>query len=337
MKKTKIIIPALGMLLLSTAASVTGTVAWFSSNNKVTLNGMQVKTKVSSNLQIAATNSETSFRNSLTQGRSALLEPVSSTNGATFFYHATNNNLDGNGKPIDAVYTQYNENVALANSNANKQNVDYAFNTNYGISGTGDESGADAQAKWVSKVTADNMSGMVAPAYGYVDYDFYLKATSSEANSKLNLSKLNLMYENAAIPALNNDKAWRVGVFFEEVTQGASGNVAGTDATEMATARSIMTLSGATNYTSGNAVTSTTALGTVTYNAAPTLSSAINAGVTKYFHVVARLWLEGEDSTCKNDTYLTLTSSWALELEFQLSPTAPVAANITSETTIFVA
>jgi hypothetical protein len=31
MKKSKIIIPALGMLLLSTAASVTGTVAWFSS------------------------------------------------------------------------------------------------------------------------------------------------------------------------------------------------------------------------------------------------------------------------------------------------------------------
>ena len=31
MKKTKIIIPALGMLLLSTAASVTGTVAWFTS------------------------------------------------------------------------------------------------------------------------------------------------------------------------------------------------------------------------------------------------------------------------------------------------------------------
>lgn len=42
MKKTKIIIPAIGMLLLSTAASITGTVAWFSMNASVTATGMQV-------------------------------------------------------------------------------------------------------------------------------------------------------------------------------------------------------------------------------------------------------------------------------------------------------
>lgn len=45
MKKTKIIIPAIGMLLLSTAASITGTVAWFSMNTTVTATGMQVKAK----------------------------------------------------------------------------------------------------------------------------------------------------------------------------------------------------------------------------------------------------------------------------------------------------
>ena len=43
MKKTKVIIPALGILLLSTAASVTGTVAWFSSNASVDATGMTVK------------------------------------------------------------------------------------------------------------------------------------------------------------------------------------------------------------------------------------------------------------------------------------------------------
>ena len=43
MKKTKVIIPALGMLLLSTAASVTGTVAWFAANASVTATGMQLK------------------------------------------------------------------------------------------------------------------------------------------------------------------------------------------------------------------------------------------------------------------------------------------------------
>ena len=45
MKKTKIIIPALGVLLLSTAASVTGTVAWFSMNKTVTATGMSVTAK----------------------------------------------------------------------------------------------------------------------------------------------------------------------------------------------------------------------------------------------------------------------------------------------------
>ena len=48
MKKTKIIIPALGLLLLSTAASVTGTVAWFAANASVTANGMQITAKTES-------------------------------------------------------------------------------------------------------------------------------------------------------------------------------------------------------------------------------------------------------------------------------------------------
>jgi len=45
MKKTKIIIPAIGMLLLSTAASITGTVAWFSMNTTVAATGMTIKAK----------------------------------------------------------------------------------------------------------------------------------------------------------------------------------------------------------------------------------------------------------------------------------------------------
>ena len=52
MKKTKVIIPALGILLLSTAASVTGTVAWFTTNNSVTASTMTVKAVVTGNLFI---------------------------------------------------------------------------------------------------------------------------------------------------------------------------------------------------------------------------------------------------------------------------------------------
>ena len=57
MKKTKIIIPALGMLLLSTAASVTGTVAWFAANASVQASGMYIQAKSDSSFLIIGTSS----------------------------------------------------------------------------------------------------------------------------------------------------------------------------------------------------------------------------------------------------------------------------------------
>ena len=54
MKKTKIIVPALGMLLLSTAASVTGTVAWFAANTTVSATAIQVKAKAEGGIAIGA-------------------------------------------------------------------------------------------------------------------------------------------------------------------------------------------------------------------------------------------------------------------------------------------
>ncbi len=45
MKKTKILVPAMGMLILSTAASITGTVAWFATNASVNATNMQVIVK----------------------------------------------------------------------------------------------------------------------------------------------------------------------------------------------------------------------------------------------------------------------------------------------------
>ena len=61
MKKTKIIIPTLGLLLLSTAASVSSTVAWFSMNKSVTANGLQITAKSDDTfLLISKTNSTAS-------------------------------------------------------------------------------------------------------------------------------------------------------------------------------------------------------------------------------------------------------------------------------------
>ena len=53
MKKTKIIIPALGVMLLSTAASVTGTVAWFSMNSFVNATNMNILAKAEEGIVIS--------------------------------------------------------------------------------------------------------------------------------------------------------------------------------------------------------------------------------------------------------------------------------------------
>ena len=53
MKKSKIIIPALAMLVMSTAATVTGTVAWFSMNKTVTAEGMMVRANGSGSIIIS--------------------------------------------------------------------------------------------------------------------------------------------------------------------------------------------------------------------------------------------------------------------------------------------
>lgn len=53
MKKTKILVPALAVLALGMAASVTGTVAWFAANNVVNANGMKIQSTTPSSLAIS--------------------------------------------------------------------------------------------------------------------------------------------------------------------------------------------------------------------------------------------------------------------------------------------
>ena len=59
MKKTKILVPALGILALGMAASVTGTVAWFSTNTMVYADGVQVSTQAQDSLVIGLTQNGT--------------------------------------------------------------------------------------------------------------------------------------------------------------------------------------------------------------------------------------------------------------------------------------
>ena len=346
MKKTKIVVPALAVLLLSTAASVSGTVAWFSMNNSVKVDGMTVTTRVSSNLLIAEHNHEDQYQDSITQARSGIIEPASTVNGKNYFYTV---NALGNGDAKQDTYGTYNENTALANAGAGKTNYDVGFNSSYGVE--------------QAQITTSNVM------YGYIDYAFYIKATSAADDQVLYMSKCNLLYDTqdyATNPsgdpiwsAISNGYAWRVALL-----SGTAQKETAFDDTDLAL-KTILAPANALNQNQVNqvntsafteqtsvadyftdpygktAASGTYQAGTKYYsapsttpnavsaaNAAPTAVSNPNAaaqaatnidiGVTSYTRIVVRLWLEGEDISCTSNTYAQLTSKWKLSLEFKL-------------------
>ena len=312
MKKTKIVVPALAVLLLSTAASVSGTVAWFSMNNKVSVTGMSVTTKVSSSILISGTNADAaSYGDELNQTRTGVLEPASTVNGVDYFY-TTNAVTSGDAK--ENVYKSYSEaeitdnpltdgadpdwSNALANTNAGKTHYDVLFNNAYGFTG--------ADTAHVS--------------YAYIDYTFYLKATNtSNATTHLRMTECLMKYANGAI----SEKAWRVAVFSQEVTayaQNISAPASGDKKTMLA-------LSGAANFDGNQAVASTTGLGSVTYGTAASLLD-VAAGDTAWQKVTVRLWLEGEDTTCNNETFAELVDQYTLKLSFRIDDQEAAVTNI---------
>ena len=316
MKKSRIIIPALGVLILSTAASITGTVAWFSMNTKATLTGMVVKTKVGDSLLISADNTEANFRSGLDQERRGTLEPVSTINGVNFFYTV---DAKADGDASSDNYVAYNESTNLDNTAAGKTKQDAAFQTAYGNTST---------------VTTENV------VYGFIDYSFYLKGTNSASENKvLAMSSCNLTYQGAALGA--NDKAWRVALFAVATTAGTT--VTDADAAVSINNLTMLTRSGSSNFTANKAVKDATHVDTLSYgalvgeepNQAPKFSEynkyadlgTVNAGATAYYKVVVRLWLEGEDNKCTNETYATLTGDYRLDLAFDFVASDAHGAN----------
>ncbi|WP_028515926.1 hypothetical protein [Ruminococcus flavefaciens] len=321
----KKLIPAAGMLALSASMLATSTYAWFTMSREVSVVGMTMKTQIGANLLIASSNASGAYGSKqLSQSRSALLEPVSTINATNeSFYYTVNADALGDAK-VDS-YTNYSETVAaqitaLSNTYANKSAYDKNFNSTYDV--------VD------SNTTAT--AGTYAPAYGYVDYVFYLKATGADTYDTLNMTKCELVYKNGGSNQVigvgdskTGDQAWRVAIFATDITaQGGKGddaeiNEVAVSAIDPAasgnTPISILKLDGATNFTSGKAVNSGTTLDTVvSADQAVTLINNLTAGAEKYYKVTARVWLEGEDNTCTNTTYATLDSNWSLNLKFEL-------------------
>ncbi len=312
-KALRKLIPALVMLLIAAAFVGTSTYAWFSMNRTVSVSGMSVTTKVEDSLLIAETNAEANyFAGPLAQSRVGRLRPVSSVNGVSFFYSEAGN-VTGNGAARSVTYTAYSEaataNNALAPENTGKTHYDENFQTAYGVNGT---------------IDGDNV------IYGYMDYAFYIKATNvTNTDEALKLTTLNLLYNGGTV----SEKAWRVAVF----AQNASANTAVDTAPTSTDLKAILALTGSANYTTTSpddpalpkAASATNATAGVTYASAgwPVATVGTGANATKYYKITVRLWLEGEDTTCNNETFASLTNAYSLSIQFHLGGTEqPVTA-----------
>lgn len=319
------LLPAAGMLAVSASMLATSTYAWFTMNKEVVVTGMQMRTTVGSNLLISETNANAaSYQNNLNQLRECTLEPASTNNGINFFWTPTSN-VDAAGAAKSLIYTAYNEDTGWTgtpaeHTNAAKVAYDDDFNLTYGF---------NAPTKSYEGV-----------AYGYLDYTFYLKAVNTEATAQdIKLTRLNFLY-NGADPTNTGgvvDKAWRVALMAKETTLGTT-----TDNPGVNDVVSIFTIDGAHNFTteaaSGSTPQKDSAIGTanaaaqaLSYGSAWNENTAVDyynkagewggmaAGAEKYYKVVVRMWLEGEDTTCTNQTYATLKSDYTLDLKFEFS------------------
>lgn len=306
---TKKLIPAVSMLTVSAMMLSTATYAWFTMNKEVTVTGMQMKTKVGSNLLVCADNVEASYTDDLSQVRQALLEPVSTINAYNEnFFYTVNAAADGHWLGGTGSMKAYSEatNTNTTATALGKSYYDNTFNGTYGITPAA--------------------TTQFDTAYGYVDYVFYLKATSDADDSAINLTECNLIYDNTAIGS--GDNAWRIAFFVQDITaNGGDGTVSQdlTSASANATTSKLVSIldidRSSANWTADKAVTNTTGtLGDVSKAGTAVTWGEIDAGDTAYYKVVARVWLEGEDKSCNSETYAALMDgTWELGLQFELN------------------
>lgn len=291
----KKIIPTLCISMLGLAAIGSASYAWFSMNTNVTVTGMSVKAKVGDSLMIAATT---------TNSTAAEAE-------SAFKYGMVTTHTDSLVEPVSSI-----------------NGVNFFYNSTKNADGAGKAVEAKYQEYNPTNLEAFRNNYVNSGEVGYVDYAFQLKASNANETSKkyVNIDSIKLTYGNSE----DASKAWRVAVFVWDM--GEDGKTAATDVAA-ANLLSIVSPAGAVNFTAGSAVKTTSIVDAVVNANVACNIGEVAAKKVNYYKVVTRLWLEGEDKTCNNDTFAKLTDSWAFDLDISMKDTTGGATAITTTPT----
>ncbi len=283
-------IGAIAMVLVAAIAMGSSTYAWFAMNTSVRATGLEVRTSTGDNLLIA-----------------------SGTTAAT-------------AKPADNLFQTslvltHDEELLEPVSSINGVNFFYTSTKN--VAANGDAIADIYTAYNAADTSAFNTNYKTTGAVGYIDYAFFLKANNADtASSKeVNITELKLTYGGST----ETQKAFRAAVFVNDM--GENGSTAAT-APAAGILKTILKKSDAGYHTAtAQAVTSTSALAeTLSVNTAAKIGD-VAAGKSHYFKVVVRLWLEGEDTSCTNDTFANLKDLWALDIKCEIGGTVVSALN----------
>lgn len=299
-KLRKQLAAAIAMTLVATVALGSSTYAWFAMNSTVTATGAQFKTQVQNNLFIASNDGSTKaqedeFVTTIKNDIDALLEPVSTIDGLTYFY-ADKNNVVNTGATKKSEWTAY----------STGSDAMTLFNTNYGTTG----------------------------AVGYVDYIYQLKAVSASPVN-IYLTDLSLTYGgDSDISGTDANKTPRIAVFAQDITTADAGELTASDlkaiysasgAVEFTPGNAVKTTTAVDEITKKNEAMNLAVVdpGTTGYNHGT------------YFKITVRMWLEGEDTTCNNATFAKIDDKWSLDMAWSLADADHTASvtNITASDT----
>ena len=230
------------------------------------------------------------------------------------FSTSVSNNLfiandTGNSKSAEANFgTTINQQVpGLLEPVSTINGISYFYSSTSNVLASGNVKETTWIAYDPASTAAFNTNYNTSGAVGYIDYVYQLKGVAAAATN-INLNKLNLVYGG---DDNNSQKAYRVAVFAQDITGGAASALAAGDLLK------IYTVSGAVNFESGKAVKTTSARDDVsTANVQLSIIDPATAGYASgtYYKITVRLWLEGDDNTCNNTTFMHLTDKWRLDM-----------------------